>query len=214
MTRTKALIAAALVALAGAAILFTESPTVVRLRQAVGLTSPAVTKAAATKPICSQVIVPTGDCIPQHLANLPPDPGEAGKATIDGIDADKDGVRDDVQRFIYETWPESERARRVLYEIAKVGLMQVHHGGDLGKEATRKLAPQIMRASICYMRNTQSPELINQSAGERVRVKVTNTPERWLRAAEFDQHLAHNVYELPNETPTEACGFDLAALPN
>jgi len=134
--------------------------------------------------------------------------------SIDGIDADKDGVRDDVQRFIFEQWPESERARRVLYEIAKIGLMQVHHGGDLGKEETRKLAPQIMRASICYMGNTQSPALINQSAAERVRAKVTNTPERWLRAAEFDQHLAHNVYELPNETPTEACGFDLAALPN
>lgn len=34
------------------------------------------------------------------IANLPPDPGEAGKQTLAGIDRDTDGVRDDVQRFI------------------------------------------------------------------------------------------------------------------
>ncbi len=173
------------------------------------------TSAGATKPICSQVIVPTGaDCIPQHMANLPPDPGEAGKATIDGIDADKDGVRDDVQRFIFEQWPESERARRVLYEVAKVTLMRVHHGGDLGKEETRKLMPQIMRASACFVGSPNYDEMTNQSASERVRVKVTNTPERWLRAAEFDQHLAHNVYAPADESTAQACGFDPAALPN
>jgi hypothetical protein len=195
-------------------ILAGDQAHVQSLQTAIGL-KPLSVERAKTKPICSQAIVPTGaDCIPQHMANLPPDPGEPGKATIDGIDADKDGVRDDVQRFIFEQWPESERARRVLYEIAKVGLLRVHHGGELGKEETRKLAPKIMRASACYMGSAQSPELINQSAAERVRVKVTNTPERWVRAAEFDQHLAHSVYALADESTAEACGFDPAALPN
>ncbi len=31
---------------------------------------------------------------------LPPDPGEAGKQTLAGIDSDNDGIRDDVQRWI------------------------------------------------------------------------------------------------------------------
>jgi len=31
---------------------------------------------------------------------LPPNPGEAGKATLQGIDSDNDGVRDDIQRYI------------------------------------------------------------------------------------------------------------------
>lgn len=34
---------------------------------------------------------------------LPPDPGAAGKATVAGIDSDRDGVRDDVQRFIAQS---------------------------------------------------------------------------------------------------------------
>jgi hypothetical protein len=36
---------------------------------------------------------------------LPPDPGEAGKQTMLGIDSDGDGIRDDVQRYIYLTYP-------------------------------------------------------------------------------------------------------------
>ena len=124
----------AVFALAVGAWLLTDASTAIQIRQAIGLAPAPVATAAKGKPICSQVIVPAGaDCIPQHLAKLPPDPGEAGKKTIDGIDADKDGVRDDVQRFIYEQWPDSERSRRVLYEVAKVTLLEVHHGGDLGK---------------------------------------------------------------------------------
>lgn len=43
---------------------------------------------------------------------LPPDPGEAGKATLLGIDSDNDGVRDDIQRWIvqnYGQYPELVR---------------------------------------------------------------------------------------------------------
>jgi hypothetical protein len=38
---------------------------------------------------------------------LPPDPGPAGKVTVQGIDSDEDGVRDDVQLFIDSTWSDS-----------------------------------------------------------------------------------------------------------
>lgn len=180
---------------------------------------PALTATSTkTKPICSQMIVPTGaDCIPQHMANLPPDPGEAGKLTIDGIDADKDGVRDDVQRFIHETWPDSERARKALYLIAQSKQTAVHYGGELGKEETRKLMPEIMNRAICYSRVSHmgNDALVMQSAMEAVLNKVTNTPERWARAAQFDSNLAHEIYALPDDSDIPAlCGFDPAALPN
>jgi len=35
---------------------------------------------------------------------LPPDPGEAGKATLLGIDSNDNGIRDDVERAIYLTY--------------------------------------------------------------------------------------------------------------
>jgi len=52
-------------------------------------------------------------------SSLPPDPGEAGKATLAGIDSDGDGVRDDVQRWIATTYPNSEKIRAALRQLAQ-----------------------------------------------------------------------------------------------
>ena len=179
------------------------------IQTALGL-KPAPAPAEKSKPICSQVIVPAGDCIPQHLAQLPPDPGPAGMLTIEGIDVDKDGIRDDVQRFIAENWGESPRAVRVLTMIAANKLMQVRVGGDLGREETQKLAPKIMSAVRCYVLAT--PELEDKHAMELVSIRVTNTEERVRRAHAFNYQLAHQVYKLGSETPAELCGFDPATI--
>lgn len=50
--------------------------------------------------------------------NIPPDPGVAGDATLAGIDSDKDGVRDDVEREIVGLYPNNAKARAVLYQEA------------------------------------------------------------------------------------------------
>ena len=181
----------------------------------VGQPPPQPPTATRTKPICSQAIVPTGaDCIPQHMANLPPDPGEAGKATIEGIDADKDGVRDDVQRYIVENWSHSERAMQALFLVAKGRQQHVSLGDSLGKEETRKLWPEIERISDCST-SIETPDMLRLSAIEQVRVRVLNTPERYLRAKEFDLQFAQGAFLLgAPKTPVEACGFDPSALPN
>lgn len=48
---------------------------------------------------------------------LPPDPGEAGKATLEGIDSDKDGLRDDVQIWISTNF-HSPRIQMSLRDLA------------------------------------------------------------------------------------------------
>lgn len=50
---------------------------------------------------------------------LPPDPGEAGKATLEGIDSNHDGVRDDLEREIVYMYPQNEEVRRVLRAMMK-----------------------------------------------------------------------------------------------
>ncbi len=50
---------------------------------------------------------------------LPPDPGEAGKETVAGIDSDSDGVRDDIQRWIVLTYPDEPNTQQALFQIAK-----------------------------------------------------------------------------------------------
>ncbi|MGH8488103.1 MAG: hypothetical protein ACREXS_04330 [Gammaproteobacteria bacterium] len=50
---------------------------------------------------------------------MPPDPGEAGKAALEGIDSDGDGVRDDIQRYIALNFPDSAKTRAALTQQAK-----------------------------------------------------------------------------------------------
>jgi len=181
---------------------------------AIGLTAPPQ-HAAKAKPMCASpvnanVAAPT-DCIPQHLANLPPDPGPEGKLTIDGIDSDKDGMRDDVQRWIATEWGHSEVAVKALTIYAQGRLFEVHHGDELGREKARELGPELMRKSMCMSR-LETQAMREGRAFDRLGIVVTNTPERWKRSREFDQHFANSILDLPNITSTEACGFDPEAL--
>jgi hypothetical protein len=50
---------------------------------------------------------------------LPKDPGTAGKATLEGIDSDNDGVRDDLQRLIALTHTDSAKIRTLLTLYSK-----------------------------------------------------------------------------------------------
>lgn len=50
---------------------------------------------------------------------LPPDPGEAGKKTLVGIDSNADGVRDDLEKEIVYQYPQNEKVRRVLRAMVK-----------------------------------------------------------------------------------------------
>ena len=51
---------------------------------------------------------PTGEVEIIDGHTLPPDPGEAGKETLLGIDSNDDGVRDDVERYIYHRFSKEE----------------------------------------------------------------------------------------------------------
>ncbi len=57
--------------------------------------------------------------ISTKVFTLPPDPGDGGKQTPEGVDSDKDGLRDDVQREIMFLAPESEKLRMALGQYAR-----------------------------------------------------------------------------------------------
>lgn len=54
---------------------------------------------------------------------LPPDPGEEGNKTVVGIDANKNGIRDDVELAIFKEYPNSAKTRAALLQYARVGQM-------------------------------------------------------------------------------------------
>lgn len=167
---------------------------------------------SATKPLCAPGSVPTFDCLPQRFARLPPDPGERGKQTLEGIDSDGDGLRDDVQRFIVLNWGFSERAVSALGAIARNAQRQVEIGTNISRDGAYALVKDD-NAVTCYSRSVDE-RITYSSALKRVIKQVKNTPERARRFDDFDSLLSGRVFTL-NEAPIrELCGYDPAALPN
>ena len=150
--------------------------------------------------------------------NLPPDPGEAGKATLQGIDSDGDGVRDDVQRYIALTHPDSAKVRALMTMNAK-HLQQVLIDSDNkelsiqhGHEGTSTLLAcqeyiqwdlkiRLTRASLALV-----PEILNTEARSRAYIK-------------YNHQLSGNTFSLGrarrDKTPLKAkCDFNPDELPN
>ena len=76
---------------------------------------------AAFKGVLRRVLSPTFQILASAVPpTLPPDPGTDGMQTLGGVDSDKDGVRDDVQRYIALAHPESARKRTALTQTALV----------------------------------------------------------------------------------------------
>ena len=57
--------------------------------------------------------------------NLPPDPGEEADKTVEGVDANENGIRDDVELAVFEEYPNSAKTRAVLLQYALALQMEV-----------------------------------------------------------------------------------------
>jgi len=212
------LAALAVVAVVGAVLLVMERPppAIASVKSALGLQRDAASVAPRTKPICTSPVNPNvaapTNCVPQHLANLPPDPGPEGMKTIEGIDSDKDGVRDDVQRFIAENYGHSERAVMALREIAKTAQQQMLAGGSISGEEAKRLANLSMRQVACFGGSVEEKD--RRGAIGRLVTEVTNTPQRFAQMGKFEVLAANRVYELPMDATPLLCGYDPEKLLN
>ena len=57
--------------------------------------------------------------------NLPPDPGAEADKTVQGIDANHNGIRDDVELAVFKAYPNSAKTRAVLLQYALALQMEV-----------------------------------------------------------------------------------------
>lgn len=57
--------------------------------------------------------------------NLPPDPGAEANKTVEGIDVNQNGIRDDVELAIFKEYPNSAKTRAVLLQYALALQMEV-----------------------------------------------------------------------------------------
>jgi len=142
------------------------------------------------------------------FANLPPDPGPAGKATLAGIDSDNDGVRDDVQRWIVFNFPNSAKTRAALRQLAQ----------DYQRFILGAANPTQIYDAARLMDNTQSClEYIGDgyTLGGLLKAQMLNTHARSKAFLQANRHLSGRMYKgLPYNQWKQGCNFNPDAMPN
>mgnify|MGYP000367275446 CR=1 FL=1 len=115
---------------------------------------------------------------------FPPDPGTAGKKTLEGIDSDHDGLRDDLQRWIYARFPNDPKKRAALKQLAisyQKTLFINHDENEMNENIRRN-----SKAFRClYVTFSNSHAAYNE--GKFMEAKVYNTKERTERYLEVDR---------------------------
>ncbi len=141
---------------------------------------------------------------------LPPDPGEEGRATLEGIDSDGDGIRDDIQRFIALTHPDSEKLRAGLTQFTRVVQEALLVRDD--KALSLNAASALGRASEClrYILGPSSPDVQNE-----LHAQFLNTVARSRAYLTYDAQLFGGIFpSAPRLQRKFSCTFDPDALPN
>ena len=149
--------------------------------------------------------------------NLPPPPGAEADTTVQGIDANNNGIRDDVELAIFKEYPNSAKTRAVLLQYALALQMEVVQP-IINTSTDTEVMIELSKADSC-LANTlvprESPESSRNSIDMKkiddyinfIESKQINTDER--KKAEQDFYKNVRSYELQS-----GCDIDLSTLPN
>ncbi len=157
------------------------------------------------------------DQVAYHVVNLPPDPGEAGKATLLGIDSDNDGVRDDIQRWIELNYPNSAKKRMALRQFSKAMNDALANASD--NRASINNAYKNDHAQDCtFFVISDGSEASLDSAISILRnleAETLNTEERTNKYLEYDAQLGGEVFSTtPMKHWEKGCEFNPDQLPD
>jgi hypothetical protein len=142
---------------------------------------------------------------------LPPDPGPAGMQTLSGIDSDGDGVRDDIQRWIAVTQPNSARNRAALTQAARG--IQAAILADNPSQANSALDTE-ENGDICLtgiMGDTLSSGNITDNL-DTIALNTTARTKAYLTANSLVSGTAVSVPTVASRT--SLCSFNPALLPD
>jgi hypothetical protein len=144
--------------------------------------------------------------------NLPPDPGPAGDETIEGIDVNANGVRDDVERWIGLNYRDSEKTREALTQAYYPLQNFMIHARQGDRDAVYNDMTALQRANEClkYIRPDDA-----YSIGIDLQAQIINTSERIYAYRESSQMLGGGSFpRVPRSKWKGSCTFDLNNLRN
>lgn len=140
--------------------------------------------------------------------NLPPDPGAEADKTIAGVDANNNGIRDDVELAIFKEYPDSAKTRAAYLQYAvalQIGLTQVFNS-----ETLVAMAQETSRARGCFYELDEEirASIQREDSFEKI---ILNTDVRKNKLEEmYDKYMVSHgdVKGKPD------CDIDPASLPN
>ena len=138
---------------------------------------------------------------------LPPDPGKEGKKTLLGIDSDGDGVRDDIQRYIYFTYPDEEKLRLAITCYAKEFQGVLADADD--REASYEHSIKMARHGECLFHLKGRESIYIRRA---LRAEILNTRERSIAYIIYSDNLGGRlIRKAPRKEWKNSCSFDVDA---
>jgi len=151
--------------------------------------------------------------------NLPPDPGAEADKTIQGIDTNKNGIRDDVELAIFKTYPDSAKTRAALLQYA-LALQMESAQEVVNKETVTEVVREQSRADACVA-DTLVPRKNPESSREYsdiekidayinfVKKIQLNTEARKKARTDFVEKIGSY-----SESENKVCDIDISMLSN
>jgi hypothetical protein len=130
---------------------------------------------------------------------LPPDPGKAGELTLEGIDSNRNGVRDDIERYVALLAPDDPTRRTALINLADaVQDTYLSAGTDISV-----LADQIVLRVGCVHRVTTSRDASADIS--ELMPRVLNTAGRARGYFLYNESLPSQSFAIPSPSDMTGC---------
>ncbi len=151
--------------------------------------------------------------------NLPPDPGADADKTVQGIDVNQNGIRDDVELAIFKEYPDSAKTRAVLLQYALALQMEVRQL-TLNEDIVNVILEEDSRAGDCIADTLVPRKSLESSRNysdiEKIDAYIKfvderqfNTNERKTAKKKFYEHMGSY-----SNSPKASCDIDTLLLSN
>ncbi|WP_224962442.1 hypothetical protein [Geomonas subterranea] len=148
------------------------------------------------------------ETVPMILSagKVPADPGAAGKATLAGVDSNHNGIRDDAERWIGESFPDCARFRAALAQVAFVVQKRITLP-EITEKRKEEVEAEEGAATACFAASFDSCSSASFEKFIQFSILLQNTPER----AKAYGRIAPRP---PVQTAADPCVIPAAQLPN
>ena len=143
--------------------------------------------------------------------NLPPDPGALADKTIAGVDANHNGIRDDVELAIFKQYPDSAKTRAVLLQYALAMQMEFSLPIINTETVTALIEDNQSRAEICMWTLSSRSDMkkFNKDI-DRYEDFIKNIQINTEQRKKYDTHFYE--YLRSYSSSNESCDIDLLRL--